>query len=75
MSRDCCNGTAMFALPRNCGGLQDGRRDRTSHSANATKLPSDNEDQWRIVVKLAGRAANFHLWLNIWDCRPDCFDN
>jgi len=21
--------------------------------------------QWRLVVKLAGRAAEFHLWLNI----------
>jgi len=21
-------------------------------------------------VKLAGRAAKFHLWLNIWDCHP-----
>jgi len=29
--------------------------------------------QWRLVVKLAGRAAKFHLWLNIWDCRPGCF--
>jgi len=26
--------------------------------------------QWRLVVKLAGRAARFDLWLNIWDCRP-----
>jgi len=31
--------------------------------------------QWRLVVKLAGRAAKFHLWLNIWDCRPGCFYN
>jgi len=31
--------------------------------------------QWRLVVKLAGRAARFHLWLNIWDCRPGCFYN
>jgi len=22
-------------------------------------------NQWRLVVKMAGRAANFHLWLNI----------
>ena len=29
--------------------------------------------QWRLVVKLAGRAARFHLWLNTWDCRPGCF--
>ena len=26
--------------------------------------------QWRLVVKMAGRAAKFHLWLNIQDCRP-----
>ena len=32
-------------------------------------------DQWRLVVKLAGRAAKFHLWLNVWDCRPGCFYN
>ena len=34
-------------------------------------------EQWRLVVKLAGRAAKFHLWLNIWDCRcrPGCFCN
>jgi len=31
--------------------------------------------QWRLVVKLAGRAARFHIWLNIWDCRPGCFYN
>jgi len=31
--------------------------------------------QWRLVVKLAGRAAKFHLWLNIWDCHPGCFHN
>jgi len=29
--------------------------------------------QWRLVVKLAVRATKFHLWLNIWDCRPGCF--
>jgi len=32
-----------------------------------------DQHQWRLVVKLAGRAAKFHLWLNIWDCRPGCF--
>jgi len=26
----------------------------------------DTFQQWRLVVKLAGRAAKFHLWLNIW---------
>jgi len=26
--------------------------------------------QWRLVVKMAGRAAKFHLWLNMQDCRP-----
>jgi len=31
--------------------------------------------QWRIVVKLAGRAAKFHLWLNILDCHHGCFYN
>jgi len=31
--------------------------------------------QRRLVVKLAGRAAKLHLWLNIWDCRPGCFYN
>ena len=25
--------------------------------------------QWRLVVKMAGRAAKLHLWLNIQDCR------
>jgi len=30
--------------------------------------------QWQLVVKMAGRAAKFHLWLNIQDCRtaPGC---
>ena len=32
-------------------------------------------EQWRLVVKLPGTAAKFHLWLNIWDCRPGCFYN
>jgi len=35
----------------------------------------DMRIQWRLVVKLAGRAAKFYLWLNIWDCRPGCFYN
>jgi len=26
---------------------------------------SNDKDQWRLVVKMAGRAAKFHLWLNI----------
>ena len=34
-----------------------------------------SRDQWRLVVKLTGRAAKFHHWLNIWDCRPGCFYN
>jgi len=31
--------------------------------------------QWRLVVKMTGRAAKFHLWLNIKDCHPGCFYN
>jgi len=31
--------------------------------------------QWRLVVKLVGRAARFHLLLNIWDCRHGCIYN
>jgi len=31
---------------------------------------SKPKDQWRLVVKMAGRAAKFHLWLNIQVCRP-----
>ena len=30
------------------------------------------KSQWRLVVKMTGRAAKFHPWLNIWDCRPGC---
>ena len=30
---------------------------------------SDGKEQWRLVVKLAGRAAKFHLWLQ--DRRQD----
>jgi len=26
--------------------------------------------QWRLVVKMAGRAAKFHLWLNTRDGCP-----
>jgi len=36
-------------------------------------IVSNKVNQWRLVVKLAGGAAKFHLWLNIWDCRPGCF--
>jgi len=41
--------------------------------AVAFKYYSSNSDQWRLVVKMAVRAAVFHLWLNISDCRPGCF--
>jgi len=35
----------------------------------------NSQVQWRLVVRLAGRAAKFHLWLNTWDYRPGCFYN
>jgi len=38
-------------------------------------MTADSDYQWRLVVKLAGRAARIHFWLNIWDCRPGCFHN
>jgi len=41
----------------------------------AQKRKSIQLQQWRLVVKLAGRAAKFHLWLNIWNCRHGCFCN
>jgi len=34
------------------------------------RLPPGPVYQWRLVVKMAWRAAKFHLWLNIKDCRP-----
>ena len=38
-------------------------------------VTSDCRQLWRLVVKLAGRAAKFNIWLNIRDCRPSCFYN
>ena len=48
---------------------------RISDEAERVQSVSYPYIQWRLVVKLAGRAAKFHLWLNIWDCRPGCFYN
>ena len=28
---------------------------------------AQTQEQWRLVVQMAGRAEKFHLWLNIWD--------
>jgi len=38
-------------------------------------LSYGTDKQWRLVVKLAGRAARFHLRLNMWDCRPGSLYN
>jgi len=38
--------------------------------AVATSWTSNNSAQWRLVVKMAGWATKFHLWLNMQDCRP-----
>ena len=48
--------------------------EQTQAITNFILIPNDY-NQWRLVVKLAGRAAKFNLWLNIWDCRPGCFYN
>jgi len=30
-----------------------------------TILNKDGKKQWRLMVKMVGRATNFHIWLNI----------
>jgi len=45
---------------------------RTQSDTHRTQSDTHTRHQWRLVVKMAGRATKFHLWLNIQDCRPEC---